>query len=64
MRANNNNIRSTEEIIEALKVIKDVCDRFRDSCNSCPLRDKYDECGLCEMPADWEIHSPSDWRAF
>lgn len=49
------------EIIEALRVIKDVCEDQNGNCKQCPLRSADDECGICdEEPRDWEIYDPND----
>ena len=62
-----------EEILDALKVIKETCDDF-DCCNACPFY-KFTEslnwnasCAIRdqnETPADWELRENHDvWRAF
>lgn len=61
---------SKEEIIGALKIIKDEC-ASHGECEKCPLF--YDENGrrTCKLhcgkvPSIWELneHEPETWRAF
>lgn len=41
------------DLLEALKVIVNECKKH-DTCDSCPMRDKFDECALQNDP-------PDDW---
>ena len=54
-----------EEIINALKVIKDEC--FETRCNDCPFGRGENNCKLLGTnPADWkiaELPPPETWRA-
>lgn len=55
-----------EEIIKALKVIKEVCDSA-ESCCDCPLRHgKGGGCHLEITPANWDFNDEptKTWRAF
>ena len=56
-----------EEIINALKVIKDTCEEQQefDPCKRCPLS-KNGACILQEQPPqEWKIRtSPPEWKAF
>ena len=59
--------RTQGEIIEALEVIKDVCDMYNGQCDSCPLRRQWQDCGITDSDCDprfWNIHKPEDWTAF
>lgn len=65
--------RTPDEIINALKVIKDVCSSVHDTddpdCGTCPLRlDLSLDKGICgilgEYPVDWDIKEPKEWTAF
>lgn len=55
-----------EEIINALKVIKDECNQTSE-CDDCPFADKNNNCAFStEVPPDWEIAElppPEKWRA-
>jgi hypothetical protein len=55
-----------EEIINALKVIKDEC-KEAESCLNCPFGNLERECLVQEghVPEDWEINEepPETWRA-
>lgn len=57
-----------EEIINALKVIKDECEGI--GCDKCPFRRKNNlayECVLMHtLPDEWDIadEEPEAWRAF
>lgn len=58
---------SRKEIIEALKIIKDVCiDNLE--CSTCPfahIANGYVKCKLDEEPTNWNINDQKDeiWRA-
>lgn len=58
---------SRKEIIEALKIIKDVCiDNLE--CSACPfahIANGYVKCKLDEEPTNWNINDQKDeiWRA-
>lgn len=58
---------SRKEIIEALKIIKDVCiDNLE--CSTCPfahIANGYVKCKLDEEPTNWNINDEKDeiWRA-
>ena len=59
---------SSEELLEALTVIKEVCRQNMD-CTTCPLRDrKYkDGCFILltdKVPSSWALKAPEKWRAF
>ena len=58
-------IHSHAEILEALQVIKDTCDK--NSCDKCPFSNVYDSgCMIqAEPPEDWPIKTEEEnWRAF
>lgn len=64
-------IHSREEILQALRVIKDVCSQH-DDCESCPfqVRDRFGDEG-CKIqndnddPSEWNIKDNDDnWKAF
>ena len=61
---------TNEEIYNALKVIHETCNEYKDAfnggqCMNCPMRDDYDNCGVLELePCDWEIRELDDWKAF
>ena len=45
-----------EELINALKVIRDVCNDSKDGCKNCPLSGHSDECLVNEsIPECWDI---------
>ena len=56
-----------DEILNALRVIKETCEEAGE-CENCPLRNKEynDKCYLMETaPLDWKIRANSGtWRAF
>lgn len=54
-----------EEIINALQVIKDVCNK-NEKCVMCPLRSRGVGCTLMNtFPNQWEIkNNETNWRAF
>ena len=59
---------TSEEILDALKVIKEVCEENK-RCYSCPLHSYKDEwCNLKYWDAeDWDLNEGEDdraWRAF
>ena len=64
-------IHSHEEILQALQVIKDVCDQH-DNCTGCPFHVPNEngvyECKIRnddELPAQWNIKDDDDeWKAF
>lgn len=59
--------RTTEEILEALKVIRDLCGEYSSGCSKCPLRhpDNETRCGIDNgYPRYWKINEPEVWRAF
>lgn len=54
------------EILEALNVIKRVCDECFDDCTLCPFYDASGECGIQNLaPCNWKINEESKlvWRA-
>ena len=60
-----------EEIINALKVIKDEC-ADHERCKHCPFGDDGDSCNLVDLvdtdsiPSEWkiaELPPPETWRA-
>jgi hypothetical protein len=57
--------RTNEEIIQALEVLKDVCNES-DCCPECPLRADSNECYLeSHVPYKWPIKDHEEpWRAF
>ena len=56
-----------EEIINALKVIKDECAEFDDDCQACPFYSYEDGCKIANIePWKWklaELPPPEKWRA-
>ena len=52
-------MRSEQEIINALKLIKDVCEESKE-CVKCPIRDKDNGCSLGFFPNDWVLLSPEN----
>lgn len=56
---------SEKEVINALKVIKEVCENT-EMCRFCPLRNGYDSCSLrSEIPSKWKLNEPREpFRAF
>ena len=55
-----------QKIIDALKTIKAVCDKFNDRvCEKCPLCDATGYCGVNNLnPCNWKINEPDEvWRA-
>ena len=51
------------EIINALKTIKEVCEM--NYCGECPLRMEVDECTLQRYaPYEWVINDTDNWIAF
>jgi len=45
----------TEELLNALKVIKAECEKH-ESCKTCPLQNSNDECGVYDQrPCDWKL---------
>lgn len=60
-------MKTREEIINALEVIRDVCKEHH--CSTCPLRHVNGMSrGICELensPEEWELNTEEDaWRAF
>ena len=57
-----------ERIIEALMIIKDVCNEA-DECNTCPLRcvDSPSRCAVSsdvyDPPCEWRINTEGNWHA-
>ncbi len=52
-----------QEIIGALQVIKDHCERRGSGCNNCPLSDG-ENCKIQDdVPLNWEINNEKVWRA-
>lgn len=54
-----------EEITNALKVIKDVCDEHNLVCEECPLRKTDNDCSIVGnddgvAPRDWEFYDPQN----
>ena len=59
--------RTTEEIVEALETIKDVCIEYEGGCRNCPLRHSENDsrCGVDDgYPKFWKVKKPEAWRAF
>lgn len=57
---------TNEDIVNALKVIREVCKRPEGKCGKCELYNtEYGNCGLnCQPPNEWCIASPDEpWRA-
>lgn len=51
-----------EEIIEALKVISNVCANSK--CSECCFGDKYNDCLINDIqPAMWVINPTQVWKA-
>ena len=57
-------MKSNEQIIEALKTIKEVCNNDTSSCVKCPFH-VCNTCGITDLePHNWEINEPGKvWRA-
>lgn len=55
----NNNI-SELELIKALKVIQDACNKTRD-CNECLLRNGENSCGVFESTDGNSFDRPAQW---
>ncbi len=60
-------MKTKEEIINALEVIRDVCKEH--NCSTCPLRHVNMHEGICEIemetPEYWVLNIEDDaWRAF
>lgn len=58
-----------EEILNALRVIKDTCKEFDNDgildCPNCPFGNLSGDCILNEKyPLEWNISSEEIWRAF
>lgn len=56
---------SNDEIINALKIIKETCKKFNDlygKCNKCPLRTSDDHCGLFANSNGDKIYNPLEWE--
>lgn len=54
-----------EEILNALHVIKDICDDETIDCYNCPFSDSDGHCILTEqIPTAWDIKDYEPWRAF
>lgn len=52
-----------EEITNALKVIKEVCDKHNLVCEECPLRKSENDCAIIDgevAPRDWEFYDPQN----
>ena len=48
----------TDELLNALKTIKDECSKHKLKCNSCPLITGEGGCGVTnvdECPSDWKL---------
>ena len=59
---------SKEEIINALKIIKDECASYEDYCYKCPFyNEQYDCCEITDgggFPSDWIINDTTErWNA-
>lgn len=56
-----------EEIINALKVIKDECGQYEITCENCPFYNGKKHCAIRyqdEDPCDWKIAKETEvWRA-
>jgi len=54
-----------EEIIKALKMIKDICYRQED-CKNCPFySEDYSDCNFnIYEPLNWSFKESETWRAF
>jgi hypothetical protein len=45
----------TEELLNALKVIKAECEKYK-HCDGCPMTTKYGDCGVQEdAPKNWRL---------
>ena len=58
---------SNEEIVNAMKVLHNLCTNYGEGCSNCPLCIEKDcECYIYELvPADWEINEPeTEWKAY
>lgn len=58
---------SNDEIINALKIIKETCTKFGvlydiNCCRHCPLRTANDECGVFNTSYGDAICSPEEWE--
>ena len=55
---------NNEEIINALKIIKNECNS-RMICDNCPFSDKNRKCKILHIiPSEWDINEETDaWRA-
>ena len=52
------------EILEALNMIKDICDEQED-CETCPFADRVEVCHIqTKAPQDWDLRKERVWRAF
>ena len=57
-----------DRIIEALMIIKDVCNEAED-CHKCPLRsvDNENHCAVSsnmyDPPCEWRINTEENWHA-
>lgn len=54
-----------EEILNALHVIKDICDDETIDCYNCPFGNDENLCRIKDrIPANWRIKDEEIWRAF
>ena len=44
-----------ENVVEALRTIKTLCDERKHVCEDCPLANMNDECLIYEYPYLWKI---------
>ena len=49
---------SREEIVDALKTLRDCC-KAHSRCENCPLRNEFAKCGVTSVsPNNWHINEP------
>ena len=55
-----------KEIIEAMKMVKDICVRQEEECGMCPFyNEDYNDCNFNTYePAGWDFKESEVWRVF
>lgn len=51
----------TDELLKALKMIKEICKSNPEDCIECPLADKYGNCGINNPPEEWRLEKREVW---
>lgn len=55
---------SKDEILNAIKIIRETCESEKEGCSNCPFGTGFGDCVLCKkIPKQWRSQEERVWRA-